>query len=94
MEYFKYIFEVSKLNSLKQKFGFFLKAALLILILILITQLTIKYKNKITHQDVAEIKQKLTTRYYEVLATTTTTTTTSGIKMAMDKNNKAMNKMG
>ena len=26
MEYFEYIFEVSKLNSLKQKFGFFLDA--------------------------------------------------------------------
>ena len=26
MEYFEYIFEVSKLNSLKQKFGFFLEA--------------------------------------------------------------------
>ena len=30
MEYFEYIFEVSKLNSLKQKFGFFLKATLLL----------------------------------------------------------------
>ena len=45
MEYFEYIFEVSKLNSLKQKFGFFLKATLL----------KINFKNKMERNGIGRV---------------------------------------